>query len=267
MRFAVVYTERREEARRAAQRAKTFLEERGASVEVHSVNEIVGKKLSDRVDLAIALGGDGTILKTVRSLPRVDTPVLGVNFGRGGFLMEAEANMLEESLDRILRGDYRAEKAEMMAVNVNGKELGAILNEVYISSRKIGKLLEAEIIKTGSSLIEVEADGLIISTPIGSTAYSYSAGGPIVDDKLEAAVITAVCPVSNFRPMVLDLSRGFEVNTRSEFGFSILLDGFIEEKLENHVLRMSFKKSDRTVAFIRLGLGESFARRVRKKLR
>jgi len=263
--YAVIYTEKRREAKEAAERAKRFLEERGGLVELKSANQIIDRKLP-KVDLAIALGGDGTILKTVKALPDPTIPILGVNFGRGGFLMEAEADMLEEALDKIVNGDYELEKAMMIAIETEGGIIGDFLNEIYITSQALGKLLKARVIKDGTEIIKVEADGLIISTPIGSTAYAYSAGGPIVDDDIEAAIITAVCPISNFRPIVLSLNRGFNIEFTSNYGISAMLDGFIEKKFGEQVLRLKFRKSDKAATFVRLGLGESFAKRVRKKL-
>jgi len=266
MRFAVVYTEKRAEAKEAAWRAKQLLESRGIEVEVHSAQKLVGEKLPNDINLVVALGGDGTILKTVGALSGSETPILGINFGRGGFLTEVEADMLEEALEKVVKGDYEVERIGLLRAEAGEAELGDVLNEVYVVSGKTGKLLKAEIAKAGSKLLEVEADGLIISTPIGSTAYSYSAGGPVVDDELDAVIITAVCPISSFRSMVLPLSRKISVDLKSEHGFSILLDGFIEKKLANRSLHIELRKSSKQASFVRLGLGESFARRLRKKL-
>jgi len=262
---AVIYTEKRREAREAAEYAKSFLESRGFSVELRSAGQIIGRTLP-RVDLAITLGGDGTILKTVKALPDPGIPILGVNFGRGGFLTEAEAPMLDEALSRVVRGDYELERVMMITVELGRGEVGDILNELYIAARMIGELLRAKISRNGVEILEVEADGLIISTPVGSTAYAFSAGGPIVDDKLEAAVLAAVCPISNFRPMVLAIDGGIGVEVSSEHGVSVILDGFMKQDFEERVLRLVLRKSKRAATFIRLGLGEDFARRVRKKL-
>jgi len=262
---AVIYTEKRGEARKAAEYAKSFLEKRGFSIELRSANQIIGEKLP-KVDLAIAFGGDGTFLKTVKALPDPAIPVLGVNFGRGGFLIEAEAFMLDEALNRVVKGDYELEKAMMISVRVEGGELGDILNEVYIASQVLGEVLKARVMKDDVEIMRIEADGVIVSTPIGSTAYAYSAGGPIVDDDLEAAVIAAVCPISNFRPMVLSLEQELSVEVISDHGISVMMDGFIKKNFDERVLRLAFRKSSRAATFVRLGLGENFARRVRKKL-
>jgi len=263
---AVIYTEKKLEAKEAAQRVLEILQKRGLSAEIYSAGEIIGKKLSSAVDSIIALGGDGTVLKSIKALSNSNALVLGINFGRGGFLMEAEGSMLDEAVESFLDGKYGVEKVMMISAVVNGEEVGDALNEIYVTSGLLGKTLDLRIVKK-TELTRIIADGLIISTPIGSTAYAYSAGGPIVEDKIEAAVLVPVCPISNSRAMVLSLSEGLEVNILSEYGVSMLIDGFVKKHFDGKSVRLIVRKSEKTVNFVRLGLGESFARRLRKKAR
>ena len=264
--YAIVYTEKRRDAYEAAQHAKKVLESRGAKVEVYSAGELIGRKLPEKVDLIISLGGDGTILKSLGAISDDETPILSVNFGRGGFLAEVEAEMLNDALEKVLAEDYEVERVLMLSIEVDGRILGDFLNEAYVASQMMGKTLQFEIKRGDERLVEGLADALIISTPIGSTAYAFSAGGPIVDDELEAAVLAPVCPLSNLKPMVLSLKHELEIVASGDYGFSILLDGFLLRRLDERRIRLKVRKSKRLAHFIRLGLGQSFARRVRKKL-
>ena len=263
--YAVIYTEKRKEAKEAAEYVKKLLSERGASVEIYSATELIGKKLPDAIDYLIALGGDGTILKSVQALSDSETPILGINFGHGGFLMEVDSNLLEEAIRRLLDGKYHLEKVMMISATVGDEKISDALNEIYIASRSLGKTLEFSIYKK-TELAKITADGLIISTPIGSTAYAYSAGGPIVDDELEAVVLVPVCPLTHSRPLVLSLKEKIKIDIFSEYGVQILIDGFVKRNFEERSMQITVEKSENAVNFVRLGLGESFVRRVKKKL-
>lgn len=263
--YVVVYTEKRKEAKKAAEYVEEFLSRYGVSVEVHGANELIGRKLPDNIDCVIALGGDGTILKSVQALSNPQTPILGINFGRGGFLMEVDSDQLEESIQRFLERKYYLEKVMRISIIADGRKIGDVLNEIYVTSSVLGKTLEFMVYKK-SELTKITADGLIISTPIGSTAYAYSAGGPIVDDELEAVVFVPICPITHSRPMVLSLKDKVEVEIFSEHGIQILLDGYLRKNLEKNDVKIIIERSGDMVNFVRFGLGESFARRVRKKL-
>lgn len=266
IRCVVVYTEKREEAKEAAEHVKKLLGRSGASVEIYSARELIGKKLPGDIDYLIALGGDGTILKSAQALSNPQTPILGINFGRGGFLMEVDSPMLEQAIQRLLEGNYHLEKVMRISVIIEGEKLGDALNEVYVASKILGKIVEFKIISRKLELVRILGDALIISTPIGSTAYSYSAGGPIVDEELEAIVLTPVCPITNARPMVLSLRDRVEIEASGEEGVQILIDGFLRKSFEEGKVRIAIHRSRDAVNFIRFGLGENFARRVRKKL-
>ena len=264
--YAVVYTEKSKEAFEAAQRAKHILERGGGSAEIYGASSLIGEKLPAGLDAVITLGGDGTILKAVGALTNSETPILGINFGRGGFLTEVESGMLEEALRRILAEEYDVERKLMISLETEAEKIGDALNEAYIGSQVMGKTLRIEVFRDDVKLVEGLADGLIISTPTGSTAYAFSAGGPVVDDSLESAVFVPVCPITKLRPMVLSLGHELEVTVSGDYGIVILLDGYRLKKFDEKVVRLRVRKSERFASFIRLGLGESFARRVRKKL-
>ena len=264
--YAVVYTEKSREAFEAAQRAKRILEKGGGSAEIYSASKLVEEKLPADLDAIITLGGDGTILKAVGALSDSETPILGVNFGRGGFLTEVEAEMLDEALRRVLAENYEVERKLMISLEAEAEKIGDTLNEAYIGSQVMGKTLYIEILRDEVKLVDGLADGLIISTPTGSTAYAFSAGGPVVDDSLESVVFAPVCPITKLRPMVLSLSHELEVTISGDYGIAILLDGYRLRRFDEKVVRLRVRRSERFASFIRLGLGEGFVRRVRKKL-
>jgi NAD+ kinase len=212
------------------------------------------------------LGGDGTILKTVGALGNPEAMILGVNFGRGGYLAEVEAEELEKALEEVLVGGYSVERKMLLSITVDGKGIGDALNEAYIVSQSLGKTLSFEVKRDGEVVAEGLADGLIIASPVGSTAYSFSAGGPIVDDDLEVVIITPVCPISGLKPMVLSLDHRIDVAASGDYGFSILIDGYRMRRFDKKSITIAVSRSSRRVSFLRLRPGGGFARRVRKKL-
>ena len=151
----------------------------------------------EQVDLVIVLGGDGTLLNTVRQL-RGDIPILGVNLGHLGFLTELEMPELFCELPRILGGEYRIDERLMLeAVVLRGdKQVTSLtaLNDVVVTKRALARLVRINLRVNDDYVDEYHADGIIISTPTGSTAYSLSAGGPLVSPNLDALVVTPICP-------------------------------------------------------------------------
>lgn len=149
-------------------------------------------------ELLIVLGGDGTLLQAARAVAQAETPILGVNLGHLGFLTEVEVPQLWEVLPRIVAGDFEVEERMMLDTRVvrSGGEVARFLalNEVVVSKGVFARLIRLELLIGGRPVEEYWSDGLIIATPTGSTAYSLSAGGPIVSPQLEVLVITPICP-------------------------------------------------------------------------
>ncbi|MEM4021319.1 MAG: NAD(+)/NADH kinase [Nitrososphaerota archaeon] len=264
--YAIVYTERNPRAREAAERAKRILEDRGVAAEIYSASMLVDGSLPESTSLAITLGGDGTILKTIGALRKPEARILGVNFGRGGYLTEVEAEELGEALEKVLAGGYSVEHKMLLSITVDGEIIGEALNEAYIASQAMGKTLSLEVRRDDEVIARGLADGLIIASPVGSTAYSFSAGGPVVDDDLEAVILTPVCPISGLRPMVLSLEHRVEVAAGGDYGFSILIDGYLLRKIDKRSVIVAVSRSSRRAAFLRLRPGGGLARRIRKKL-
>lgn len=165
-------------------------------------------ELAKGCDLAIVVGGDGTLLNAARSLAEADVAVLGVNLGRLGFLADVSPDEMHERLDEILAGQYEEEHRSLLHASVlrDGRTVSEsdALNDVVIHKWDIARMIEVDTTIDGRFLNSLRADGLIVSTPTGSTAYALSGGGPILDPALQALVLVPICPhtLSN-RPIVV----------------------------------------------------------------
>lgn len=167
-------------------------------------------------DVAVALGGDGTILVAAGEVSRYNVPVLGINLGHLGFLAEIEPPHMQFAAERLLAGEYTVEERFMLRAEVlrGGERVRTFhaLNDIVVSRASFSHLLGLRTLVGAHLLDSFVADGVILSTPTGSTAYSLSAGGPILDPALEAILVTPVCPhTMHTRPMVLPLSGGVAV--------------------------------------------------------
>src|SRR6267142_1110537 len=173
-----------------------------------AVEEVQTEKLAASVDLVLVLGGDGTMIATARLMGATEIPVLGINYGGLGYLAEFRIEELYTALEPILAGNYRLDKRVMLAVELlRGHEhvtRNRVLNDVVINKSALARIIEIETHLNQQFVNSFRADGLIVCTPTGSTAYSLSAGGPIVDPSLDAMQLCPICPhtLTN-RPVVL----------------------------------------------------------------
>jgi NAD+ kinase len=179
------------------------------------------EELLHKVDMAIVLGGDGTLLKTARRLPRKKVLILGVNFGNLGFLTECGPHKMYECLDKIFQGQYILDKRSLLRATVyrKGKKISTslALNDAVINQGAFARLIRMDIEINNQKVTSVSADGLIVATPSGSTAHSLSAGGPIVHPKIEGIVITPICPSSlAMRAIVLPDSRQLTITIETK---------------------------------------------------
>lgn len=170
----------------------------------------------DDIDLAIVIGGDGTFLYAGRSLLGKHIPLLGINTGRLGFLADLPQESLEDSLNAIFDGHYQREQRNTLSVHVNRNgEKGArffAINDAVIHKRNMARMIEVEVFIRGQYLSHYRADGLILATPTGSTAYALSAGGPIIEPTLSALLVVPICPHTlTQRPLVIDAASDIEV--------------------------------------------------------
>lgn len=189
--------------------------------ETHCDIEIVGhERLAANVDLIVVLGGDGTMIATSRMMGDFDVPVLGINYGTLGYLAEFRVEEMFQALESILAGDYRIDTRVRLAVEVmRGEEIlmhSRALNDVVINKSALARIIEIEARMDGHLISGFRADGLIVSTPTGSTAYNLSAGGPVVYPSMNALVITPICPFTlSDRPIVVPDDALIELRLRT----------------------------------------------------
>jgi len=197
--------------------ARVLLDEATAKVVPGLELETVSRdELGNCCDLVIVVGGDGTLLNAVRSLSEYGVPLLGINLGHLGFLADISPDCMVQRLDEILSGNYQEEKRCMLhtAIMRDGEVIteSSAFNDVVIHKWDIARMIEMETSINGEYVNTIRADGLIVSTPTGSTAYALSGGGPILYPSLEALVLVPICPhtMSN-RPIVVHSSSTIEV--------------------------------------------------------
>jgi NAD+ kinase len=216
------------------------------------------------VDMVVAVGGDGTVLRTQGIINQKKIPLFGINMGAVGFLTEIDPAETFTALEQVLEGKYFVDKRTQLRVWHN-KELHKALNEVVIMTQKPAKMLHIEISVDDEVVEELRADGLIIATPSGSTAYSMSAGGPIVDPRVGAFIIVPICPFKlGSRPTVVPNDSVIKVKFLREGKKAVaVIDGQFEEEI-NYMDEFIFKKAENYAYFVRLS--KNFYRRVREKL-
>ena len=202
-------------------------------------------------DFAVVFGGDGSIISAARNLSDSGVPVIGVNLGKLGFLAEFSASELKQYFNDIMSGKAVIEKRMMLDCRVfsNNREKfrSLAINDVFITAGPPFRMIDLKISVDGQPLAGCVSDGLIISTPTGSTAYNLSAGGPILSGKMEAVVITPICPHSlSFRPIVINADSRVEVfGVRVNEGTTVSIDGQVSSKLViGDVVRVERDKAD-----------------------
>lgn len=204
----------------------------------------------EQADLVVVLGGDGTLISAARLIGGRDIPILGVNLGSLGFLTEITLEELYPTLERCLANDYRVSERMMLQATVerDGAEIAshAVLNDVVINKGALARIVDLETMVNSQYLTTFKADGLIISTPTGSTGYSLSAGGPIVHPAMNCIAITPICPhtLTN-RPVIIAEDSLILITVRSlpDEDIFLTLDGQVGVELQGgdviHVRRAS----------------------------
>jgi NAD+ kinase len=182
-------------------------------------------------DLALVAGGDGTLLSVARAAAPLGVPILAVNFGGLGFLTELQPDELHAALARVLRGGGAIEERRMLRVRHTSRRklVGehCVLNDVVITKSALARMITLDVRVDGDEVATYTSDGLIVSTPTGSTAYNLSAGGPILDPRVEAMVVTPICPhTMTYRPLVIPGTVRVDVVLRTAHEAAYLtLDG------------------------------------------
>jgi NAD+ kinase len=255
-RVAIVFHDGKAEANRLFTDLKTFLA--GKGIEVSDTEP----------DLVVSLGGDGTMLRGARLAHSVDAPLLGVNLGTLGYLTEVEAPHAQEALDAIIAGNHRIEERMMLDCETRGQDHGSYtgLNEVLVERASQHRLVRLGVRIGGESLAAFNADGIIVATPTGSTAYALSAGGPIVSPRAECLIVVPVAAHMIFsRPFVLAPDEIVEITLEaSDQKASLSLDGGGECEI-NPGSSVVVKRHQRPIRLVRLA-GPGFLERLRSKL-
>jgi len=204
-----------------------------------------------KADFAVVFGGDGSITSAARQLSEVNVPVVGVNLGKLGYLAEFNVEELKEYFASLTPGKTRTDKRMMLGCRILSEDKekfsSAAINDVVITAGPPFRMIELKMSVDGQPLASCIGDGLIISTPTGSTAYNLSAGGPILSPKMEAMVINPICPHSlSFRPIVINAESTVEVfGVRVNEGTTVSIDGQVSCKLSSEeVVRIERHKGD-----------------------
>lgn len=255
----VLWNSSKPEGLDTARRVLSVLKSKGVS---YSVDENLSDTFGERermdrssfsdCEMLIVLGGDGTILRALDYAIPGDLPILGVNIGRLGFLCEVERDGVEEDLCRVLDGGYAVDERMTMCIEGFDEQRFFALNEVVIDrSTPEVRILSLEYAANGTTVNHISGDGLIVATATGSTAYSLSAGGPILAPGLDCFVLTPICPhMLNVRPVVLSASDRITVRlTDDRNGARAVLDSRKFVPIQEEIV---IRRSERNARFIRL---------------
>ena len=216
-----------------------------------------------KTDFIITIGGDGTILRTSITIPNPEPPILSINMGERGFLTEIEPKCAFEAVDKILKGDYNLEKCFKLAVFAGEEALPDALNDVVVSAGEPSRILSSHIFKDGKPIFKCQADGLVVATQTGSTAYSLSAGGPVLDPSVNAFIITPISSLTVFRSLVFPADCTVTLKAIRPKEMLVLIDGKnYRRALSDQSLKITMSKN--FASFIRFDT--DFYDRLRNRL-
>jgi len=217
-----------------------------------------------KTDFIVTIGGDGTILRTCLSIPKPEPPILAVNMGVRGFLAEVYPKEALAAVDKCISGAFKVEKCMKLAVAANDMRFPDALNEVVVSADEPAKLLYASILRNGEPIMSCQSDGFMVSTQTGSTGYSLSAGGPVLDPGVDAFVLTPICPLTVFHPIVFPANSALTIEVRKPERIHVLIDGRNRQLISHKHQALTVTRSKNETSFIRFN--ESFYHRLRSRL-
>jgi NAD+ kinase len=244
------------------------LDAEGAKILGLSDLAVSDEDVATRADMVIAFGGDGTILRAAGLAARASVPILGVNLGGFGFLAELSTADLPSALSDLVAGRYELDERMMLQAEADRIDADALLalNDVVVTTRGVARVLRLRVLVNGEHLASYPADGVIVATPTGSTAYSLSAGGPILHPKVDAVVITPISPHTfNARSVVVDRNDTVDVElTVPSQDATVTVDGRVGLPI-GETWRVRVQRARQTTRFIRLR-SSSFYSILRTKL-
>ena len=254
-----------------AVRLSNYIEEKGLAVFLepalakHAEKPDASTPLEEmKTDLIVTVGGDGTILSTCLRIPKPEPPILAVNMGVRGFLTEVTPKDAFSAFDKCLEGSFTLERCIKLAAYIGKRRLPDALNEVFITSFAPAKLLHMRIWKDGVPVADCRSDGAVIASQVGSTGYSLSAGGPVLDPDLDAFVFTPICPLTVFHPIVFSSSSSVSVELLKPRKALVVVDGHYQAEVEPKDARITVVRSEYESSFVRFR--EDFYRRLKGRL-
>ena len=272
MRIGIVSRPDKEQAAKVVGKVVRFLESKGVETIVETDTALMMDSPVENTDLGridadfmVTIGGDGTILKTAMLLNDPGIPILGVNMGSRGFLTEVYPDEVEAALENMLMGEYGVEEC----IKVASKSLDTddtypdALNEILISSSMPSKMLDMRLRIDGVHIMDIQADGAMVATPTGSTAYNLSAGGPIVKPGVEAMILTTICPYSYFRSVVVPTDSRITVELIKPRAEGIVIADGREYAPIKPLSSVEIWKSEHTTRFVRF---KPFYERLERRL-
>ena len=268
--YGIIYNQNRPGAERIVRELAAWLKDHGIKVlaekglEISQSEGAEEKEVAARCDLMLVLGGDGTLLRAVRLMGDDQKPVLGINLGSLGFLTEISQDHIQQSMEQVIRGQYQVEERAIIQARCGGTDYFA-LNDFDI--RVPTRLVELTVSIGDEFVSRYYADGMLIATPTGSTAYSLSAGGPIVEPDMDAFVLTPICPHTlSLRPMIVSMKKTITVVVHGKNEGAVLVaDGQTVAKLKDDQ-KLTITKADRKALLVRPA-ASSFYNILRTKLK
>jgi NAD+ kinase len=219
---------------------------------------------SMKTDFVITIGGDGTILRACLALAEPEPPILAINMGVRGFLTEVEPKGAFAAVERTLKGDFKIEKCAKLAVAADEQVMPDALNDVVISAGEPSKILYTQIFKDDEPILKCQADGLIVSTQTGSTGYSLSAGGPVLDSEVDAFVLTPICSLTVFRSLIFSADSKVTIEAIRPKEMLVQIDGNYRQPVKSKNHRLTITRSENVTSFIRFK--DDFYHRLRNRL-
>lgn len=233
--FCIIVNKDRDEQLELTKRVQNFLNfhKKQYDIRMESLDaaDMQWQPVSEDTDCVIVLGGDGTMIRAANRLRNLDIPIFGINAGTLGYLTGVEASDAEKGLERLCNGNFRVQKRMMLDAEINNHHADTVLNEVAITRSGVSRIINLAVYVNGALLDVVSGDGLLISTPTGSTGYNLSAGGAVVTPEAQLILITPICPHSlSSREIVVSAEDEISVEIRQnrrgpEVGAVVTFDG------------------------------------------
>jgi len=268
MNWGIVCKKNAKKAISLATNVSNFLGEHGQVFVEKSFAKTVGfnsynlKEINEKADIVITIGGDGTILM---ALEEIEKPIFAINSGGMGFLAEVESKYAIEGLKRVIECNYNIEERAKLKITLDGNRLADATNEVTVQSDRIAKILYLKVFVDDELIETMGADGVIVATPTGSTSYSLSVGGPIMDPTVNAMIIAPLAPFKlSARPWIIPLEKNVKLKLLAKSKETkLVIDGRAAKSVtsESDIVITGSEKKARFIRF-----GESFYQMVRLKL-